>query len=57
LEDNCLSGDWDLPEAQRTRLSERVPFRHGYPEEWMDIAFRGNFGDEEFAPRHAQRLP
>lgn len=57
LDDNCVSGDWDLPEAQRTRLSDRVPFRHGYPKEWMDIAFRGNFGDEEFAPRHAQLLP
>jgi 1-deoxyxylulose-5-phosphate synthase len=57
LEDNCVSGDWDLPEAQRRRLSEIVPFDHGYPKEWMDIAFHGTFGTEEFPPRHAQRLP
>jgi len=57
LEDNCVAGDWDLPEAQRKRLSDRVPFRCGYPKEWMDVSFRGAFGDEEFPPRHAQRLP
>jgi aryl-alcohol dehydrogenase-like predicted oxidoreductase len=57
LEDNCVSGDWDLPEPQRKRLSELAYFNHGYPKDWMDITFRGNYGDEEFAPRHAQRLP
>jgi aryl-alcohol dehydrogenase-like predicted oxidoreductase len=57
LEDNCASGDWDLPEPQRKRLAESLPFNHGYPKEWMDTAFQGNFGDEEFVPRHAQSLP
>jgi aryl-alcohol dehydrogenase-like predicted oxidoreductase len=57
LEDNCLSGDWDLPEAQRARLSALLPFNHGYPKEWMDLAFKSSLGLEEFAPRQAQRLP
>jgi len=47
----------DLPEAQRKRLSEIVPFRCGYPKDWTEINMPGTFGDEEFSPRHMQRLP
>ncbi|MEI6876481.1 MAG: aldo/keto reductase, partial [Spirochaetota bacterium] len=57
LEDNCVVGDWDLPEAQRDRLTRALPLQHGYPKEWMDLSFPGNQGQEEFAPAHSQRLP
>ena len=57
LEDNCASGDWDLPEPQRKRLADVVPFQHGHPKEWMDTTFPGSKGKPEFDPRHTQRLP
>jgi hypothetical protein len=50
-------GDWDLPQPQRDRLTNASAFQHGYPKEWMDISFPGTFGEEEFPPRYAQRLP
>ncbi len=57
LEENCLCGDWDLPDAQWERLTAAVPFSFGYPKEWTEITFPGNVGGEEIAPRWRQRLP
>ena len=57
MTENTVCGDWDLPESERDKLSGIVPFRHGYPKEWMDLAFTGTFAGEEFAPRRKQRLP
>jgi aryl-alcohol dehydrogenase-like predicted oxidoreductase len=32
------SGDWDLPDEFHQRLSRVVPFVHGYPHEWIQLA-------------------
>ena len=43
-------GDWDLPSALRDRLTNIVPFFHGYPREWMETTFGNIAGGEEFPP-------
>ncbi len=57
LEENTVAGDWDLPASYHDRLANLIPFDHGYPKEWTDLAFPSTFGQEEFAPRRKQRLP
>jgi hypothetical protein len=36
-----------LPDALHARLSSVVPFAHGYPREWMEIAHHNITGHEE----------
>jgi 1-deoxyxylulose-5-phosphate synthase len=57
VDENCVSGDWDVPDAQWRRLETLVPFAWGYPREWMDLTFGPNLGGEEIAPRWKERLP
>ena len=57
LKDNCVSGDWDLPDRQWERLERLIPFQHGYPKDWMDLGFGSNLGGEEFPSRWKERLP
>jgi aryl-alcohol dehydrogenase-like predicted oxidoreductase len=57
VEENCVSGDWDLPDAQWSRLEKLVPFEHGYPKDWMDLTMGPNIGGEEFPSRWKERLP
>lgn len=48
-------GDWDLPTELRDRLTNVVPFFHGYPREWMEVTFPNIAGGEEFAPWDVRR--
>lgn len=48
LEANLAVADWELPDALHTRLTDVVPFPHGYPREWVDISWGNIAGDEEF---------
>jgi len=50
LEDSLGAGDWDLPDELHQRLSEKVPFFPGYPQEWIDLTWENISGQEEFAP-------
>lgn len=50
LTGSLVSGDWDLPDEQYTRLADVVPFDHGYPLEWMDTTWNNIAGQEEFSP-------
>ena len=50
VDDNMVVGNWDLPEPAHERLTNVVPFNHGYPREWMDITYPGTFGGTEFPP-------
>ncbi|MCA9260531.1 MAG: aldo/keto reductase [Planctomycetales bacterium] len=49
------AGDWDLPADHRRRLSEAVPFQHGYPHDWMATTWGNIAGQEEFFPWKATR--
>ena len=57
IEDNLVSGDWDLPEEAWKRLTDAMPLAHGYPKEWMDATFQRTFSQAEMPPRRYQRLP
>jgi aryl-alcohol dehydrogenase-like predicted oxidoreductase len=57
LKDNLECGDWDLPAEFRDRLSEVVPFQHGYPREWIDTTWQNIAGQEEFAPWEVEVRP
>jgi 1-deoxyxylulose-5-phosphate synthase len=57
MRENSASGDWDLPDAQWSRLEKLVPFSHGYPKDWMETSFPGALGGEEFPSRWKERLP
>ena len=57
IEDNLVSGDWDLPDEAWQTLTDAMPLKHGYPKEWMDMTFKKTFGMAEFVPRRRQRLP
>ena len=50
VDDNIVTGDWDLTDADRDRLAGVVPFSAGYPQEWIDETFPGAFGGVEFPP-------
>ncbi len=52
LEDNLVIGDSDLSDADHRRLSDIVPFDHGYPLEWIDLGGSNIAGQEEFTPDH-----
>jgi aryl-alcohol dehydrogenase-like predicted oxidoreductase len=57
IEDNLVSGDWDLPDDAWQTLTDAMALKHGYPKEWMDTTFKRTFGMVEFEPRRRQRLP
>ena len=57
VDDNIVSGDWDLPEESRQELTDLLPIEHGYPKDWMDLTFKRTFGQAERASRWQQRLP
>jgi aryl-alcohol dehydrogenase-like predicted oxidoreductase len=48
LEDSLTVGDWDLPEELQERLASVVPFRHGYPRDWIESTWSNIAGMEEF---------
>ena len=48
LEENLVSGDFDLTTEQYRRLAEVVPFDEGYPREWMTSTREKTFDDIEF---------
>jgi aryl-alcohol dehydrogenase-like predicted oxidoreductase len=50
VEDGLVAGDWDLPDLLHQRLSDIVPFKYGYPHDWIDIAWDNISGMEEFKP-------
>lgn len=57
VEENLLSGDYDLPDDIRQRLTDGMPLKLGYPYEWMATNLPNTFGKAEFEPDHTQRLP
>jgi aryl-alcohol dehydrogenase-like predicted oxidoreductase len=58
IEDNLVSGDWDLPDDAWKTLTDAMPLNLGYPKDWMDLTFQRTFsGQAEFTPRREQRLP
>ncbi len=54
LETSLPVGDWNLTDQQHARLSDVVPFEHGYPSEWVEICHPNVFGQEEFQPPHGR---
>ena len=57
LEENLLAGDFDLPPEVREELSDAVPFRMGYPHEWVALNVPGALRKGELDPAHLQRMP
>ena len=57
LEEDLLVGDWSLTDEQHDRLSNIVPFRHGYPREWVELSYANIAGREEFSPPHFREVP
>ncbi|UCF35923.1 MAG: aldo/keto reductase, partial [Acidobacteriota bacterium] len=57
IEDSLVAGDWDLTEEQRQRLTDVVPFVHGYPRDWIDLTWGNIAGMEEFKPWEISRDP
>jgi aryl-alcohol dehydrogenase-like predicted oxidoreductase len=51
LEDNLVSGDWDMPEEIWKKLDSASIFDHGYPRDWMELIYPRTFGDEEMLSR------
>ncbi len=51
LDDNLVSGDWDMPEEIWKKLDSAAVFDHGYPRDWMDLIYPRTFGDEEMLSR------
>jgi aryl-alcohol dehydrogenase-like predicted oxidoreductase len=51
LDDNLVSGDWDMPEEIWKKLDAAAVFDHGYPRDWMDLIYPITFGDEETLSR------
>jgi len=49
------AGEWDLPQELRDRLTNVVPFDHGYPREWVEMNWGNISGGEEFAPWEVDR--
>lgn len=47
--------DWDLSDELYARLSNIVPFDHGYPREWMNTTWGNIAGGEEFSPWKATK--
>ncbi len=57
IEDTLIAGDWDIdPEPYKT-LTDLLPASHGYPDEWMNIALKGNLNKHEFQPPHTHQIP
>lgn len=50
MESGLVAGDWDIDAESRQRLSDAVPFAHGYPQDWIDNTWKNIAGQEEFAP-------
>jgi aryl-alcohol dehydrogenase-like predicted oxidoreductase len=50
LEDSLVAADWDLPGELHTKLTDVMPFAHGYPREWIDLTWSNVSRDEEFKP-------
>lgn len=57
FETSLLAGDWDLPDPAYQKLKAKLPHRHGYPHEWMDMALMPNFTKTEYEAGRAQRFP
>lgn len=56
LEDNLAVSDWDLPDDLHQRLTDVVPFDHGYPLAWINLSWENIAGQEEFPPTHCRRV-
>ncbi len=50
LQTSLGAGDWDLPDDLHLRLANVVPFRHGYPLDWIETSWGNVAGGEEFPP-------
>lgn len=57
LEDSLEAGDWDLPDDLYHQLSEVIPFKHGYPREWIELSWDNISGKEEFSPWEVSSSP
>jgi 1-deoxyxylulose-5-phosphate synthase len=57
LAENLDAGDFDLPADVRQELSDAVPFRLGYPQEWTSLNGTPSLDKGEAHPRHVQRMP
>lgn len=55
--ENLLAGDFDLPPEIRDELTDTMPLKLGYPDEWISNNVPKAFEQVEFAPRHMTRLP
>ncbi len=55
LEDSLEAGDWDLPDDLRQQLTDVVPFKPGYPHEWIELSWENISGMEEFKPWEIQK--
>lgn len=57
LNENLAAGDDDLPAEVRSELSNAVPFRLGYPQEWTSLNGTPSLDKGEAHPRHTVRMP
>lgn len=55
--ENLIAGDLDLPPEIRDELTQVMPLKLGYPDEWISNNVPRAFEQVEFAPRHMTRLP
>lgn len=56
--DACIeAASWDLPDEAYQKLKDKLPQKHGYPNEWMKDALVPNFSKTEDEPGRAQRFP
>jgi aryl-alcohol dehydrogenase-like predicted oxidoreductase len=57
LAENLVAGDFDLPPELRQELSDAVPFRPGYPEDWIALNLAATLRHAEADPAHALPMP
>ncbi len=56
FEASLVAGEWDLSEEAYQKLKAKLPHRHGYPHEWMEMALVPNFSKTEDDSLRAQRF-
>ena len=57
LSENLDAGEFDLPAAVRQELTDAMPLKLGYPQEWTSLNGTPALDKGEAHPNHVQRMP
>jgi aryl-alcohol dehydrogenase-like predicted oxidoreductase len=57
LSENLDAGDFDLPADVRAELTDAMPLKLGYPQEWTSLNGTPSLDKGEAHPPHTQRMP